>query len=173
MRLLFKIDTKDYNINGKKFVRPSVRSIIIENGKVAMIHSLKYDYYKFPGGGIEDGESNEEALIRETLEESGLIIIPETIREYGYVRRIQKGKKEDVFLQDNFYYFCEVEPKIVEQTLDDYEADEQFTCEYVNPYVAININRNKDHGPKDPNMIERESRVLELLIKEGIIKLNL
>ena len=31
-----------------------------------MIHSLKYDYYKFPGGGIEDGESNEEALIRET-----------------------------------------------------------------------------------------------------------
>ena len=47
MRLLFEIDTKDYDPNGKPFVRPSVRGIIIRDGKVAMVHSLKYDYYKF------------------------------------------------------------------------------------------------------------------------------
>lgn len=170
MRLLFEIDTKDYNANGKAYIRPSARSIIIQNGKVGMIHSLKYDYYKFPGGGIEHGESKEEALIRETLEESGLNIIPKTIREYGYVHRIQKGAKEDIFIQDNYYYHCDVESKVVEQILDDYEADEHFTLEFVEPYVAINTNRNKNHGPKDQNMLERESRVLELLIKEGILK---
>ena len=64
MRLLFEIDTKDYDPNGKPFVRPSVRGIIIRDGKVAMVHSLKYDYYKFPGGGMEDGEGLEEALLR-------------------------------------------------------------------------------------------------------------
>ena len=71
MRLLFEIDTKDYDPNGKAFVRPSVRGIIIRDGKVAMVHSLKYDYYKFPGGGMEDGEGVEEALLREVVEESG------------------------------------------------------------------------------------------------------
>ena len=40
MRVLFTIDTKDYEINGKAFVRPSVRGIIIRNQKVGMVHSL-------------------------------------------------------------------------------------------------------------------------------------
>lgn len=54
MRMLFEIDTKDYNRNGTVFERPSARGIIIKDNKVAMIHSLKYNYYKFPGGGREE-----------------------------------------------------------------------------------------------------------------------
>lgn len=169
MRLLFEIDTKDYNINGKKFIRPSVRSIIIKENKVAMVHSLKYNYYKFPGGGIEEGENHNQALIRETLEESGLTIISESIKEYGYVHRIQKSELYDVFIQDNYYYLCDVEDKIQTQNLDDYESEEKFTLEFVNAKEVIDINRNKNHGPKDQNMIEREAKILELLIKEGLI----
>lgn len=56
MKLLFEIDTKDYDIHGKKCIRPSVRSIIIKENKVAMVYSKKNDYYKFPGGGIETDE---------------------------------------------------------------------------------------------------------------------
>ena len=44
VRALFEIDTKDYDPNGTAFVRPSVRGIILRDGKVAMVHSLKYDY---------------------------------------------------------------------------------------------------------------------------------
>ena len=166
MRLLFEIDTKDYDPNGTRFVRPSVRAIIIQGGKIAMIHSLKYDYYKFPGGGIENSESHIDALIRETKEEAGLIIIPESIREYGYIHRVQKGKSEDMMIQDNFYYRCEVEETSCPQTLDDYESDEKFTLEYVKPMAAIEINRDRNHGPKDKNMIEREAKVLEILMAE-------
>ena len=164
------IDTKDYNINGKAFIRPSARSIIIQNNKVAMVHSVKYDYYKFPGGGIENGECHTDALIRETLEEAGLMIIPDSIREYGYVHRIQKGHKEDIFIQDNYYYFCDVTSTIVPQHLDDYESEENFTLNYVDPITAISTNREKSHGEKDLNMIERESRVLELLMNDGFFK---
>ena len=169
MRLLFEIDTKDYNINEKKFIRPSVRSIIIKENKVAMVHSLKYNYYKFPGGGIEEGENHNQALIRETLEESGLTIISESIKEYGYVHRIQKSELYDVFIQDNYYYLCDVEDKVKTQNLDDYESEEKFTLEFVNAKEVIDINRKKNHGPKDQNMIEREAKILELLIKEGLI----
>ena len=56
-----------------------------------MIHSLKYDYYKFPGGGIENGENPVEAMIRETREEAGLVVKPETVKEYGYVRFTSRG----------------------------------------------------------------------------------
>ena len=47
MRLLFEMDKKDYEYCTHRFVRNSARSIIIRDGKIAMIHSLKYDYYKF------------------------------------------------------------------------------------------------------------------------------
>lgn len=169
MRLLFEIDTKDYDPNGKAFVRPSVRGIIIRDGKVAMVHSLKYDYYKFPGGGMEDGESLEESLLREVSEESGLQVIPHSIREYGLVHRVQKSDRADIFIQDNYYFLCEVQAKVGTQQLDDYEAEECFTLEYVDPIHAIRINREVDHGPKDQIMLEREARVLELMIQEGII----
>ena len=85
--------------------------------------------YKFPGGGIEAGEEPVAALLRETAEEAGLHIRPETVRAYGYVHRIQRSDHADadVFLQDNFYYLCETEPAPIAQRLDDYEADEGFT----------------------------------------------
>lgn len=172
VRLLFEIDTKDYDENGKAFVRPSARSIIMKDGKVAMIHSIKYDYYKFPGGGIEDDEDKVEALIRETLEEAGLIVIRDSIKEYGYVHRVQKSDHLDAeyFVQDNYYYLCSAEDKIEKQKLDDYEREEQFTFEFVDPEEAIYINRNRNHGPKDQLMLEREARVLECLLDEGYLR---
>ncbi|MDE5563525.1 MAG: NUDIX domain-containing protein [Oscillospiraceae bacterium] len=169
MRLLFEMDTKDYDANGVAFIRHSARCINIKNGLVAMVHSTKYDYYKFPGGGIEKHESKEHAMIRETQEEAGLVVIPESVKEYGYVHRAQKSNHdgEDYFVQDNYYYLCDVEENIQSQNLDDYEADEKFTLEYVNPDKAIFVNRNVNHGAKDQMMLEREARVLECLKEEG------
>ena len=172
MRLLFQIDTRDYDLSGVAFIRHSARCINIKNGLVAMVHSIKYDYYKFPGGGIEEGESEEDAMIRETQEEAGLVVIPESVKEYGYVHRIQKSDHDDAdyFVQDNYYFLCDVEEAIHSQDLDDYEADARFTLEYVEPDKAIYVNRNVNHGPKDQIMLEREARVLELLKEEGYFR---
>ena len=115
MRMLFEIDKKDYVIGGSVFSRPSARGIIIKNRKIAMVHSRKYDYYKFPGGGIEGNERKEDALIREVLEETGLCVVRESITEYGQVHRIQKGTKEDIFIQDNYYFLCSVEDDVKQQ----------------------------------------------------------
>ncbi|MDD6278825.1 MAG: NUDIX domain-containing protein [Oscillospiraceae bacterium] len=169
MRLLFEMDKKDHEQCTNTFVRNSARSIIINNHKIAMIHSLKYDYYKFPGGGIEDGENPVDAMIRETREESGLIVNPETVKEYGYVHRIQKSDKDDTecFIQNNYYFLCEANGGAVPQDLDDYEAEESFTLEYIEPMIAINKNRSEIHSPYNRIMLEREARVLELLLTEG------
>ena len=57
MRLLFELDLHDYAECTRSFVRNSARSIIIRNGKVAMVHSLKYDYYKFPAAASKSGKT--------------------------------------------------------------------------------------------------------------------
>ena len=172
MRLLFEMDKHDYADCTHSFVRNSARSIIIRDGKVAMIHSLKYDYYKFPGGGIEHGEEPVDAMIRETREESGLIVIPEAIQEYGYVHRIQKSDSDpsEIFIQDNFYFICDAQETIVSQELDDYESKEDYSLEFIDPHIAIQKNLNVSQSPYNPMMFEREAKVLELLISEGFFR---
>ena len=171
MRLLFEMDKKDYGACTHSFTRNSARSVILKDGKIAMIHSRKYNYYKFPGGGIEKGEDPIQAMIRETQEESGLTVKPETVWEYGYVHRIQRSDKDETecFIQDNFYYLCEAEDEAAGQHLDDYEVGEGYTLEFVDPITAIRKNRSVGQTPYNPMMFEREARVLELLISEGIL----
>lgn len=172
MRLLFEMDKHDYDNCTHSFIRNSARSIIIRNKKIAMIHSLKYDYYKFPGGGIEGEESPVAAMIRETREEAGLTVKPETVKEYGYVHRIQKSDKDasECFVQDNYYYLCEAENEAVSQRLDHYEAAEGYTLEFVEPLIAVQKNQNNaSNTPYNPMMLEREARVIETLINEGLL----
>ena len=172
MRLLFEMDLKDYGECTHSFRRDSARSIIISNGKIAMIHSKKYDYYKFPGGGIENGEDPFDAMIRETQEEAGLTVIPETVKEYGYVHRIQRSDNDpsECFIQDNYYYLCDAEDGLVSQNLDEYEKKESYQLEYVEPSLAIQKNRSVKDSPYNRMMFEREARVLEMLILEGMVK---
>ena len=171
MRLLFDMDLHDYKSCTRSFIRNSARSIIIRDGKIAMIYSRKYDYYKFPGGGIEPWETPVEAMIRETREEAGLVVICKTVREYGYVHRIQKSQSnpDEAFVQDNYYYLCDVRDQPVSQELDGYEAGEDYTLEFINPRTAIMKNRSVANSPYNRMMFEREARVLEMLIEEGVL----
>jgi 8-oxo-dGTP diphosphatase len=50
--------------------------VLIQDDKVALIerHRAGLDYFVFPGGGVDTGESPEQAAIRETMEELGIEI---------------------------------------------------------------------------------------------------
>lgn len=52
--------------------RKVARGITIHDGKVLLFHRLNrgYEYYVFPGGGIDPGETPEQTAVRETLEEA-------------------------------------------------------------------------------------------------------
>ncbi len=167
MRLLFTIDMKNYDPEGEAFVRHSARAIILRENAVAMIYSRKERYYKFPGGGIEPGETAVAAMIRETAEEAGLAVLPDTVREYGYVHRVEKGDREPRFIQDNYYYLCQVAQETVPRKLEDYEQEAEFVLEYVTPEKAIAVNRATAGSHKYRNMLLREAQVLKKMLEEG------
>ncbi len=55
-------------------MRNVVRAIIIDDNSLLTLKRVKNDstYWVFPGGGIEDGETHVDALVRECREELGL-----------------------------------------------------------------------------------------------------
>lgn len=169
MRRLFTLDLHDYDETWPHDLRPTVRGIIEKDGKLALVHKRENDYYGFPGGGMEAGETYEEALIREIKEETGLIVIPESIREYGSALRLNSSAKftETIFEQEKFNYKCRVLDEVSEQNLDAEEAEEGFELAFITPEEARRKNRYDDHGPENGGIwLERENILLEMLIFE-------
>lgn len=172
MQLIKEFDYKDYKSDGTVGVRPSVRGIIIKGDKLALVYVEEYDYYTFPGGGVEVCESLEEAVIREVREELGLKVIPESIREYGKIIRKEKGHIDDCFVQENNTFLCDVYDGVFEQELDYYEKQEKYKLAWVTPKEAIETNLYHDHSnQKDSefcaHLIEREVWLLNRLVSEG------
>lgn len=58
--------------------RISCRAIIIDNNKIVSMYREKGDrvYYTFPGGGKNEGETLEECVVREVIEEFGMTVEP-------------------------------------------------------------------------------------------------
>src|SRR3989344_5314609 len=74
--------------------------IIIDNGKILLLYRFKNgkEYYVFPGGGVEDGESTIRAAVREAKEETGLdVAISKKMWEYE-----GRGRLEHFYLAEKF-----------------------------------------------------------------------
>lgn len=123
-----KIVCKDVHKNeyeipvDRLFFRPSVYGVIIEKGKI-LLSKQWGDGYDFPGGGVELGETIEEALIREVKEETGYNV---KVKKFITVKdSFFKPGNEDIFMHSILIYFsCEVSGgEIGDLSLDAYEKE--------------------------------------------------
>ena len=58
--------------------------VLIEDNKVALIerHRAGLEYFVFPGGGVDEGETPEQAAVREAMEELGVeVVIKQKVAE--------------------------------------------------------------------------------------------
>lgn len=173
LKLIGLFDDKDYPETTNYFKREASRAIILYNDKIALVKSQKEGFYKFPGGGIKNGENPIDALIRETKEEVGLNIIPSTIRPFGYTleRRKSTVDNDQVFEQKSYYYLASVTNMTTNQDLDDYEKELGYVLEIVDLDEAYKTNSEmQDH--QDYPYIKREAYILKAIqrfLKNGMV----
>ncbi len=170
MKLLKELVLKQgINFDGRTIYREAVRGIIIKDRTLLMIYSSKEGDYKFPGGGVNIGETYETALIREIREECGARVLSIN-DEFGKVIEFDTPIDEDydVFKMASFYYICDVDTNFGEQSLDQYEKDLGFEPRWVDIDKAISMNQMLIDSNNFPRWTPRETFVLDY-IKEKFI----
>jgi len=167
MKLLKEIyHANNIDLRGRTTFRAAVRSICVEDRQVLMVHSTKTGDYKFPGGGIQPGESHARALQREIREEIGMELTA-ILRPFGKVIEYDSPAEGeyDLFQMTSYYYWCNVDPITGGQELDPYEAELGFTPVWMDINSAIQSNRSllEEKGRSLPRWVRREVFILELL----------
>jgi len=106
--------------------RPSVYGIVIKDASILL--SRQFGGYDLPGGGIDLGETIEDAVIRETSEETGIIVKnPQPLSAASSLFKLP-GSDKDVFIQSILlYYTCEFVGG--ELSVDGFDEDEQKYAE--------------------------------------------
>ena len=167
---------KEIPENEKVIYRDAVRAIAFNSdNQVIMVQSRDGDY-QFPGGGLENGESQLETLKREALEEAG-IVIKDAAELIGVVEEGRKSLEiEDAyFVMKSTYYLCYVEEYVDALQLEEYEKEWGFTpvrielAEAYKKNLSILTQREKVNP-----WVERDTLVLKYLVehKEELLEIG-
>ena len=100
------------------YFRVGVSALIFDEGRVLLAHRRDIDWWNLPGGGMEIGETVEEATCREVLEETGLEVQVERL-----VGVYSKPQKQEVVLT----FRCRVTGGSLQAT------EESRACRYFAP----------------------------------------
>ncbi|MBI9048123.1 MAG: NUDIX domain-containing protein [Anaerolineaceae bacterium] len=161
------------NLKGISINREAVRGIIQDDNMLLMIYSEINGDYKFPGGGIEAGETHSQTLTREIAEECGAHI--SFIKApYAEIKEIDSANEPniDLFKMTSTYYPCQITDQFTALQLDQYEIDLGFHPVWVTIPEAILTNQIVLHRktPPAPRWTRRDLFVLEQLLAEYLMQ---
>ena len=171
MKILTEIHRREgINTHGKTIQRMAVRGVTLRGRDLLMVLSSAVGDYKFPGGGLDEGESHGHALRREVQEECGMSLA-QFGAEIGAVVEYNFPKEQDydVFKMTSYYYRCEVQDGFGAQKLDGYEQELGFVPVWVDIDKAIQENKPLLDSLRPPTWLRREIFVLEYL-KQNLLK---
>ena len=124
MKLLETIGERGVNI---QYVdRPTVKVVITRDDDVLILQNGL-----LPGGGVKDGESTKDAIVRELLEELGVTV--DTITEIGQVNQFRSflGKEYEVYGYTARFIAFNTAPKPQD------EGEASFTYQWMSKRAAL------------------------------------
>jgi 8-oxo-dGTP diphosphatase len=143
--------------------RRAVRAVIRRGDLLLMVHSTVAGDFKFPGGGVELGESPHQALVREVSEECG-----RSVTRVGDVilRTVEHRRAREpglTFRMESTYFPCDVGDAAHAQRLDAYEHALAFEPAWIGIDEAIAVNQHILVSGSAQTWVTRETRVLRAL----------
>lgn len=169
MKLLTEISEGSLGLNdqfeqlGSDYqLRKSARVILLnDDGKMATQYLKTYTYHKLPGGGIDAGESIEEALKREVKEEVGCDC--EIIRPIGMTIEYRNKYK---LLHISYCYEAKVVGEMGKPELEEGEIEEGHETLWLPPAEVLEKMKTDTPGKFEGHFIlKREISFLEEYLK--------
>lgn len=169
MKKLLVLDKKNYDDSTDEILRNSVRGIIFINEKILLIED-NFGEVKIPGGGVEDGENDIQALCREVREETGYNVIADSIIPFGEIEEKRLSVNEPkIWHHFSRLYLCNVDYKQGLCEFTESEKKQGFRQVLYTLDEAIAKNKRMLNTDKNQAWNEREYKTL-LLIREYISK---
>lgn len=120
---------------GDGFINIRVGAIIIKDGRLLMVGNNRSDYLYSVGGRIKFGETAEQAVVREVLEETGVKM---EIDRLGFVHENyfygdgEKNSGKPIY-EISFFFYMKVPDNFEPQSLSFTEDDNKEFLEWVAP----------------------------------------
>lgn len=163
MKQLLLLDARNYPPDMGEILRVAVRGIIFLNGKLLLIENA-FGEVKLPGGGMEDGETEADTLIREVREETGYTVLPASIKPFGQIEEKRLSTHEPMIWHHiSRLYFCDVMPQAGACAYSENEQRHAFHRVLYTVDEAIRINRAMLDREGESPWNQREYRTLLLL----------
>jgi len=169
MRLLKSTIHPDItDLSANNFIRKASRAIVLNGENILLLYTKRYHDYSLPGGGIDEGESNIDGLIRELKEETGARNV-KNIKEFGLYEEFRPWYKSDfdIVHMQSYCYICTIDDELLEPELESHEIDNGMHPIWMNIHQAICHNEHTiAKSEKKGLSIERETFLLKLIVSE-------
>jgi len=166
MKLLASLKDDQYSFTYTDHVRLIARGVVYnEKKEIALIKLHGQDkfgdrnYYELPGGGVKDSETNDEAFVREIIEEVGWKVT--IIAELGEVDDFYNL----IHRENHNFYFLGSCLSFVGTKLDDYEKTIMEKVIWVSIDEAITIFKNM-HNQGCATLVQRRELPILMLAKQ-------
>ncbi len=142
MKLLYEITEKNLGMKDPEeilgykyeFIKSARGIVLNDKDEVCLQYVSKRGYYKLPGGGVERGETEKEALMREVLEEVGCKVKIE--RELGITLEFRNKTN---LLHVSYGYTARVDGEVGEPAYEQGEIDDGFKPVWVSIDKALEL----------------------------------
>ena len=112
--------------------RLTARAVVVNpQGELAVMYAAKFDIYTLPGGGVEESETFEQALLREITEETGCTI--DSFEPLGYV---EENRAHADYTQRSYYYIVRTADDTLRPQLTASEAENGTRAMWCTPDEA-------------------------------------